>query len=116
MHNGLLFASCYIHEELGGGGAQLRKFRSIAMQEFSTRVLQLADVDRKLSYLVQLDPWPLARLSELDEMFGRAYMSQLTQLNKRCQMAMLSDFILGQVAGAEWRLHAATREYDAVAA
>ncbi|KAJ2018731.1 hypothetical protein GGI01_000577 [Coemansia sp. RSA 376] len=114
--NGLLFASCYIHEQVDGGSAQLRKFQSIAMKEFSTRVLQLSDVDQKLSYLVQLDPWPLARLSELDESFGRAYMSQLTQLNKRCQMAMLGDFILQQGTGAEWRLHAATKENDTVAA
>ncbi|KAJ2064666.1 hypothetical protein GGI17_000808 [Coemansia sp. S146] len=114
--NGLLFASCYIREQVDGGGAQLRKFQSIAIKEFSTRVLQLSGVDHKLSYLVQLDPWPLARLSELDELFGRAYMSQLTQLNQRCQMAMLGDFILEQGTGAEWRLHAATKKNDAVAA
>ncbi|KAJ2863668.1 hypothetical protein GGH94_003442 [Coemansia aciculifera] len=114
--NGLLFASCYIREQVDGGSAQLRKFQSIAMKEFSTRVLQLSDVDHKLSYLVQLDPWPLARISELDELFGRTYMLQLTQLNQRCQMAMLGDFILEQGAGAEWRLHAATKKNDAVAA
>ncbi|KAJ2416649.1 hypothetical protein GGI10_000801 [Coemansia sp. RSA 2530] len=114
MLNGLLFASSYILEQHDSGSAQLREFQSHAMREFSTRVLQLSDIDRKLLLIVQLDAWPLARHSELDELFGRAYISLLTQLSKRCQMAMLGDFLLRQ--GAEWRLHAASEESDAVAA
>ncbi|KAJ2492361.1 hypothetical protein IWW37_001540 [Coemansia sp. RSA 2050] len=112
--NGLLFASSYIIEQRDSSTVQLREFQSLAMREFSTRVLQLSDIGHKLSLIVQLDAWPLARISELDESFGRAFMSLLTQLNKRCQMAMLDDFLLGQ--GAEWRLHAASEESDAVAA
>ncbi|KAJ2455805.1 hypothetical protein GGF42_003358 [Coemansia sp. RSA 2424] len=104
--NGLLFAAYYIHEQ--SGSAQLREFQSAAIKEFDARVLHLSDIDRKLELIVQLDPWPLACLSELEEWFGRAYMSQLTQLNKRCQMAMLADFILGQ--------DTASKESDDVAA
>ncbi|KAJ2747161.1 hypothetical protein GGI20_000775 [Coemansia sp. BCRC 34301] len=97
MLNGLLFAACHIYEQ-HGASSQLSEFQSAAMREFDTRILHLCDIDRKLSLITQLDPWPLARLSELEEWFGRAYMSQLTQLNKRCQMAMLADFIFGQDA------------------
>ncbi|KAJ2898435.1 hypothetical protein IWW38_001386 [Coemansia aciculifera] len=84
--NGLLFAantSGICHGEL----------RRVTVNELSSRIL-LHPLDIKL--IVQLDPWPLARLSELEESFGQAYMSQLTHLNKQCQMAMLADFLFAQ--------------------
>ncbi|KAJ1932503.1 hypothetical protein FBU59_006350, partial [Linderina macrospora] len=57
-------------------------------------VLLLRHIDVKLSKLVPAHAHALASLSNSHSRFRSTYIMQLTQLNKRCQIAMLRDYIV----------------------
>ncbi|KAJ1965926.1 hypothetical protein GGI12_000447 [Dipsacomyces acuminosporus] len=64
-------------------------------------------MDVKLKTVLSINPYVLSQLSNLKKAFSRTYMMQLTQLLKRCQVAMLRDYI--EYKGS------ITEEYDSLA-
>ncbi|ORX74778.1 hypothetical protein DL89DRAFT_281111 [Linderina pennispora] len=61
--------------------------------EFTKHVLLLRNIDTKLSKLVPAHAHALAALADTHSKFRSTYIMQLAQLNKRCQIAMLRDYI-----------------------
>ncbi|KAI8322905.1 hypothetical protein GQ54DRAFT_297077 [Martensiomyces pterosporus] len=76
-------------------GQQLRRqlLGEAILREFTMRILLPPNVDDKLCALLPIHPLVLAKLASYNEAFLRTYMMQLTQLNKRCQVAMLREHI-----------------------